>query len=85
MTLNLTTCVTDLPVVRRIMEKNGWKKALNFEGDILWSGPDNVPQAKQFTYDFAMVFLNQHISRIPGLKQIANKKETSSIMKKMRE
>lgn len=57
------------------MEKNNWKKAVNFDGDILWMG-------KSFTYDFAMVFLNQTISRIPGMKLLANKRETTLIMQK---
>ena len=35
---------------------------------------------KSFTYDFAMVFLNQTISRIPGMKLLANKRETTLIM-----
>ena len=35
---------------------------------------------KSFTYDFAMVFLNQTISRISGMKLLANKRETTLIM-----
>ncbi|CAK72356.1 unnamed protein product (macronuclear) [Paramecium tetraurelia] len=85
LSINLSIQVQELPIIRKIMEKNEWKKAHNFDGDILWCGPDNVQQAKQFTYDFAMVFMNLCISRIPGAKLISTKKETTSIMAKMRQ
>ncbi|CAD8050067.1 unnamed protein product [Paramecium sonneborni] len=85
LSINLSVQVQELPIIRKIMDKNEWKKAHNFDGDILWCGPDNVQQAKQFTYDFAMVFMNLCISRIPGAKLISTKKETTSIMAKMRQ
>lgn len=40
--MNMSTIVQDLPLIRKIIEKNEWRKVHNFDGDILWCGPDNV-------------------------------------------
>ncbi len=36
--VNLSTSTYEINLIKKIVEKNEWKKTYGFEGDILWTG-----------------------------------------------
>jgi hypothetical protein len=84
--VNVTTAFMDVDVVKRLVEKNKWKYAYCNEGDILWSSTKNCkPIAQTVTQQMAQVYSKMRISRIPGMRHLANKKTTSYFLSKFQE
>lgn len=65
-------------MINILIEKNKWERVANKENcEILW--------INYISEDIARDYLKSRISRIPGLKELSNKKETSYYLMKSAE